>query len=267
MQTSTKIILSLLLILGFTSCEKVIELDLNSSDPKIVIIGELTDDAGPYSIKMTRSINYDQSNVFPDVTGATVRINDNNGTDELLTETSPGTYETSSLQGVPGRTYDLSIDDAGNLYTAKVQMPMPIPIDTTFLDLVTFFGQDFPTLNLVVQDPPNEENFYRVIYTLNRTGDWGESYYADIIEDGEEILISIIDTDISEIAQLGDTVSLRLESIDKSAYEYIRTQDALSQGGGGFGQTTPDNPTSNIEGGALGYFRVSSHVDSYIVIQ
>ena len=64
--------------------------------------------------------------------------------------------------------------------------------------------------------------------------------------------------------EIGDTVSLTLQSIDKAAYDYFYTLDLISGGGGG-GTITPTDPTSNWSNKALGVF-VATTVDGKSVI-
>ena len=50
------IIISLLSIMLFPGCQKVINVDLNEAAPKIVIEGLINDRRGPYSITITLSL-------------------------------------------------------------------------------------------------------------------------------------------------------------------------------------------------------------------
>jgi hypothetical protein len=73
----------------FCSCEKVIDIDLNKADSRIVIEGNITDQAGPYTVRISKTVNFDESNTFPAISGALVKISDNAGNSETLTETQP----------------------------------------------------------------------------------------------------------------------------------------------------------------------------------
>ena len=53
----------------FFSCQKVIQLELNTSSSQIVIQGNVYDQACPDTVKISKSVNFDQSNVYPAVTG------------------------------------------------------------------------------------------------------------------------------------------------------------------------------------------------------
>ena len=100
----------------FISCEKVVYIDLNTSDPHPVVEANITNQAGPYTVKLSRSVNYYDANIFPAITDATVTISDNSGNSEILKQTSDGIYQTSTTQGIPGRTYSLKILFNGKEY-------------------------------------------------------------------------------------------------------------------------------------------------------
>jgi len=78
----------LISIISF-SCQKVISVDLNSAAPNIVIEGNISDQDGAYEVKISKTVNFDQTNTFPPVTGAGVTIYDNFGNSEKLTEILP----------------------------------------------------------------------------------------------------------------------------------------------------------------------------------
>ena len=73
----------------FSSCEEVIELDLNTTEPQIVIEGFITDGEGTYSVLISKTVDFYDPNTFPPQTGAVVHITDDLGNTETLTETSP----------------------------------------------------------------------------------------------------------------------------------------------------------------------------------
>lgn len=52
----------------FASCEKEIDLDLNSSSPQIVIEGNISDAPGPYIVKLSKTVNYSELNNYLPVT-------------------------------------------------------------------------------------------------------------------------------------------------------------------------------------------------------
>ncbi len=153
--------------LGFYSCKKIVTLDLNNTPAQIVIQGEVTDTAGPYTVMINQSVNFYADNNFPAVSGASVKISDNQGVTDSLTETSPGVYNTHVLQGIPGNTYTLSVSVLNKNYTAVSTMPQPIPLDSVTFKTQTGFGRDQVSAIVNFQDPPGINNYYQFIEYIN----------------------------------------------------------------------------------------------------
>lgn len=248
------------------ACEMPIEIDLNSSDPKMVIVGSISDVSGGHTVKITRTVNFDESNEFPTVSGALVTIGDDAGNTETLTETSPGIYSITSLQGVPGRTYTLEVTVEGRTYKAISTMPMPVEIDSVTVGR----GQDIPIeASVTFRDPAGIENYYR----LTQIASGNIAPYGivddDRLQDGGIITISapVVTRSGNITPRPGDQVTVMLQSIDKNVYEYMRMLFELEQEGV-LGQTALSaNPTSNISNGALGYFNAYSRSVKTIVIE
>jgi hypothetical protein len=253
-------ITTILLIMVFSSCQKVINLDLNSASPQIVIEGNVYDQPGPYMVKISQTVNFDESNVYPPVTGATVEISDDAGNSEVLTESLSGTYITSALQGVAGRTYTLTVASKGKTYTATSTMPNPVNIDSIYLEKSMFGNEKLVSVNF--NDPANINNYYHLIEFLNNKRQTGFNVTDDNLNQGKTISYSFMSAGNNSKLGIGDTVTVWLESIDKGVYEYFRTA------GRDDGQSSsPSNPTSNISNGALGYFNACSVSTISIIVQ
>ena len=246
-------ILVILIVLSsfLSSCKKVIQLDLGTSSPHIVIQGDIYDHQGPYIVQISKSVNFYDSNTYPAVSGASVNISDNAGNSDHLKEASPGIYITSALQGVPGRTYTLLVKIDGQTYTASSTMPDPVEIASIYYQKSLFGNTIFPAISF--KDPANINNYYRLIYYINNNRQNDINVTDDKLNAGQIInyVIRPLDTDNKLIA--GDVVTIYLESTDKGVYEYFRT--AGREGGQ---SASPANPTSNISNGSLGYFNASS---------
>jgi hypothetical protein len=257
-----------LLIFGFlfVRCEKPINVDLNSSDPKIVIEGSISDVPGNYSVKVTRSVNFDESNEFPTVSGALVMLSDDTGNTEVLRETSAGVYSVTELHGIPGRTYTLEVTDDGTIYTAISKMPLPVKIDSIFIEKKT---SDPFEANARFQDPAGIENYYRLAQ-LSKTGRISNIIVDDDrLQDGRPITISTPVISNRSIFRLepGDSVTLVLQSIDKNVYEYLRMLEELRQEGVLSQSVLAANPVTNFSNGALGYFSANSRSIKTIVVR
>ncbi len=249
------------LTLLFSSCEKVIDLPLSSASPQIVIQGNIYDEAGPYTVTLSKSVPFDQSNVYPAVTGATVSINDDAGHSETLTETDSGTYVTSSLQGVAGRTYTLTVKAERKTYLASSTMPPAVGIDSMYVE--NLWGTNDKMLTVTFMDPANIKNYYHLVEFLN-----GEivkdGFYvgSDRLNEGKKVTYSMYSDKDEYKLDPGKKVTIWLECIDKGVYDYFRSADTNSNE-----SASPANPTSNISNGALGYFNACSMRSKTIIAQ
>ena len=269
-----KFILILISVVSFSSCQKVVNIDLNSSAPQIVIEGEVSDQPGPYTVVLTKTVNYDQSNTFPPVQGASVTINDDAGNSELLIEASPGVYKTINLQGVVGRTYTLNVVADNKDYQAVSKLNSPVNIDTLDAENASGFGgggggggNSGPKSKVVIAkftDPIGIVNYYRFMESINGITTTSINITSDNLRDGTLIEQRLRTNSDFKILPF-DSVSIQLRSIDFGVFEYFRTFNRT--GGGAFNSSTPANPSSNISNGALGYFSAYSVKSKSIVIQ
>ena len=239
------------LILTFVSCERVIQLDLKNSTPKIVIQGNIYDQPGPYIVKISNSVNFDASSNYPPVSGAKVVISDNFGQNEVLSETTAGSYLTSKLRGVPGRIYSLSVKTGDETYLSSATMPYAVAMDSIYFSKSLFSGEKLTTIRLL--DPPFTVNYYRFVYFINNVQQKVFYVLDDELFQGASIRYALLSRGSDIKLAKGDLVSVWLESIDHGVYEYFRTA------GSDEGESaSPANPVSNISNGALGYFNACS---------
>ncbi len=251
-------------VLILTSCEKVIDVDLNDSSPQIVIEGNITDQTGPYTVKLSRSVNFDELNDFPPISVATVQISDDAGNSEILPETSPGTYTTVSIQGTPGRTYTLDVTIDEQTYTAVSTMPLPVAIDTLTIEEQSIgFGDKTSYVEARYIDPEGIDNYYRFVQLINNVKQKEIIIDKDWLQDGNTIRTSIEPDEEDDIKlKQGDEVIVFMQNIDEGVYEYYRT---LDESGGEF-SASPTNPSSNFSGGVLGYFSAYAVTSKSIVV-
>lgn len=80
------------LLTGLLSCITPFQPDPVRVDPMLIVDGQITDQPGPYTIRLTRTSNYSIRSVNLLEPGATVVIADNLGNQETLKEQSPGAY-------------------------------------------------------------------------------------------------------------------------------------------------------------------------------
>ena len=62
------------LLICLAGCQKVIDVNLNSTSAKYVIVGKITDQPGDCQVSITRTKDFSEDNQFPGVSGATVTV-------------------------------------------------------------------------------------------------------------------------------------------------------------------------------------------------
>ncbi|HEY4208657.1 MAG TPA: DUF4249 domain-containing protein [Puia sp.] len=259
-----RLILPGVLAIGLYACQKTIHLNLNNAAPQIVIEGEVTDDtSGPYTVRVHRSVSFYSENSFPAVSGASVKISDNEGHVDSLMETTPGVYATQSLKGRPGNTYTLSVVSQDTLYTAVSTMPQPVKLDSISFNHEKIFGDNSIYAIPNFQDPPGVANYYQFVEYLNdQLLNKDIFVFDDRLSDGRYIMRTLRND--STYLQQSDWLEVKMYCIDKPVFNYF---DQLDQSGGRGGANTasPASPASNISNGALGYF--SAHTVRSIRLQ
>jgi uncharacterized protein DUF4249 len=237
------------------SCQKVVTLNLDTVPPQVVIQGEVTDQPGPYTVTIGRSVNFYADNVFPAVSGAVVQISDGQGITDSLTETSPGRYVTHVLAGRPGNTYTLSVTVGDTSYTAVSTMPSPVPLDSVTLEHTKgrFGRKDQITPQANYQDPAGVKNYYQYVLNIDGVQFTNDIFaFSDRLTDGK-YLTQDLRMDSSYLAP-GDQLRVDMYCIDANVYNYFN-QLSRSTGTGAFNTAAaPANPSTNISNGAYGVF-------------
>ena len=261
MRNSFYILGFLVASLSLFSCEKVIDIEFNESEALIVIEGELTDDStNPQTITISKTTDFQTTNDQLFVSGAVVLITDDAGNSGILSETSPGKYQTTTLVGIPGRTYSLTVTYDGKTYTSICKMPVRTTLDSLSIFKALSFGGVSRSVVPYFQDPNGKGNYYRARMYIN--GEFIESFvYDDEFLDGNYNAqgLQSFKKDIRKF----DTVGVQLMNVDEKVHFYFESLAANSSGPGG-GVASPANPKSNIKGGALGYF--SAHASQFQTI-
>ncbi len=134
---SGRFILFLFLILD--ACIEPFNIQLKDSQQVMVVEGVITDQPGPYTVKLFYSLSLEEElNKINWVQGAAVSIYDDQGTVESLHEVTPGIYQTTSIQGVIGRTYHVRITlTDGKEYESVPEALLPVgDLDSVYAEFV-----------------------------------------------------------------------------------------------------------------------------------
>jgi hypothetical protein len=256
--------------LAFASCQKVVDIEVNTSSSQLVIEGNITNLRDNQYIKISRSVAYTSTNVYPAVSGADVRVTDNQGGSWKFNESAPGLYSFGPLRGQSGRTYNLSVTVDGQTYKASSVMPALVKVDSLSLSQVTFGSTTRKLVAINFTDPRGVANQYRYILRIN--GKQSNRIYAedDRLTDGNIIKEELFpagndDDDDEEELKSGDKAEVEIQDIDKNNFNFWFTLRQQRRGGPG-GGTTPGNPPSNLSNNALGYFSAHTYQSLEITI-
>ncbi|MFP5041129.1 DUF4249 domain-containing protein [Parasediminibacterium sp. JCM 36343] len=234
-----------------SACKKVITVNLKDAAPQIVIEGNITNEARPYIVTIAKSVDFTQDNVYPPVTGATVTIKDDStGITDMLSELPNGVYSSNATKGDIGHTYHLTVIANGKTYTAASTMPAQVLLDSITFQTNAAFGNSVTNALPNFQDPSGVYNAYQFVQSIN--GKLSKQLYVfdDRLSDGRYISRQLFND--SAYIQKGDTIQLEMQCLDKPVYSYFKELAGLDPTNGQ--PTSPANPISNINNGALGYF-------------
>lgn len=241
------------IVLFFTGCEKVVDLKYKNNPSRIVIEGNISNVAGPYFVKITKSVRLTETGAYPVVDNATVTISDDAGNSETLAPQGNGTYKTATLNGVAGRTYTLTVQAEGQTYTAQSTIPQPVPFDSIKVEAIMSTGEMEYNLIPVYHDPAAKGNNYRFILSVNNKLINQHLIQNDDVKNGVVNTVRLeINNDDLELKS-GDQIDMTMQCIDPKVALYYRTLALMGDSGPG-GGTTPNNPPGNISNEALGVF-------------
>ena len=256
--------IGVLVIFTLSACEEIIKIDLQGTDPRIVIEGSISDSPGPYRVTLTKTTDYFDPSDYPAVTGATVVISDDLGSLDTLVETDQGVYETTTIMGDYSRTYTLDVTAEGKKYSASARLPERIDIDSIQLEYYpeTYYYEEAYWLHCHFTDPRDTANFYRVKVFKNDTLDKNIYGIDDKFIDGNPVDLFVWGDSFVP----GDTAILELVAMDAQVYDYFLTLANLRYSGGDGSYSTPANPNTNLSNDALGYFGAFAIARDTIII-
>ena len=244
-------------ILLFVSCyQDPIVIDLEGLDEKIVIEGFLTNDSEPITIRVSRPVPLDDTQLFDPVAAADVMLEESTGQAENLVETEPGVYETQTMTGTPTRSYELTVTVDGKTYMGTSTMPEAIPLDS--IQVIETDGRF--SLRCVFRDRPGVEDFHWIQIYEDGCPD-KDFLYHGTHSDGELIV-----RETEPRFRPGTRIDVEFMTMERQAFEYIMSIRVIADqfsdtDAGQFDPELPEfvpvmlhNPKSNLSNGAFGFF-------------
>ncbi len=276
----------LALTVGLGACEKVVQLDVPEADPIVVVESQISNETEKWLVNLTLTQPYfDQSGiVFVD--DAIVTIEDNNNSIDTLVYDADGNYLSKVEKAcVIGDVYTLKIEHGSKTYTSTEKC----------------FYQD--TIDLVESYYLPERNGFIPVgyYVFEKANEYepdGDFYLWNIYQNGNILTDSIgylIDSDefretgffnisidpddpLKDIDrgvfprpfpwnfEKGDSVTVEQMRISEDYYNFISEFSTQQQRSGTPFDPPPFNPTSNISGGAYGFFRVVNVSSKSVIV-
>lgn len=248
-----------------TSCEEVIDVDLNTAAPRLVIDASLkwkkgTDGSNQEIILSTTTGYFDQN--IPKVSGATIFVTNSDGVvfDFLENSEIPGSYICSDFLPTINESYTLTVIHDDMTYTATETLkPVPLIDKIEQKDDGGFIGENIE-IKFFYTDDAATDDYYLFRTKLSRYSIPQYSVSGDEFYQGNQIFGIYSNEDIAS----GDKLDITLSGISESYFNYM--QVLLSIGGSAGGSPFQSPPatvrgniinTTQIENYALGYFTIS----------
>ena len=235
-----------LLIIG-ASCTKIIDVDLNDTDPKIVVDGYVKYNPlnnGQFaSVKLSKTANYFDSSIPQEISDATLSVVNGDGKEIPLSYSAGYGFSANINEADSSDTWTLK----GIIENSDVKAVSTIP-NFIKIDSINAFQLPFGppkkgyTPVCFFTDIAGESNYYRLKISINNI-EYNDLFYSgDDGQDGEQIAYPFFRVD----ALKGDEMKIELLCIDEFSYEYFKIFGE-NMGGDGF-SAAPGNPYTNIEG-------------------
>ncbi len=259
-------LLSLGLTALFSSCQKVIDIDLKKAEQRYIIDALITDEEGYNFVTISRSKPFDEDNSFERIYDATVWIKDlqDNISYPMTIGAFTTRYTNAALAARTGSSYELYVAIGGDTLTAMCTVPeTKVALDSIKIELSEFsmfLGRDIYVGVPVYKDPPGRGNYYLLKSYLNGQNTLPASYDSDEFIDGQvnksPVFFRNIDREdsVAEFSN-GDTLTVELFSISKPVYEFYFTLGQNSSAA----LSNPANPRSNVFGkNVIGVFNAAT---------
>ena len=257
-------ILLILTSIFFTSCEDVVNVDLDTAAPRLVVDASINWEKGTdgslQTITLTTTTGYYEETV-PPASNATVFVENSKGNVFTFKEMpNSGKYNCNNFLPEIGETYILTVIYKDETYTAtETLFATPNITRTVQNNNGGFLGEDVE-VRFFYDDDGSADNFYMNRFDAPVIPYPDYDLNDDEFFQGNEMFGIFSDEDLIP----GDVVHIRLFGISERYYNYMSILVTLAEGGSGGGpfQTPPSTVRGNLinqsneDNYALGYFRL-----------
>jgi hypothetical protein len=275
MKTFERIINILLLALaGFIfSCdgfhEKIVSLDaaVENVDRVVVINGKIEEGQAVWvQISYTEDIDASLATPINYEENASVDLRAGNGSQEQLIYFGEGQYSGSNIIGTVNEIYTMTIEIAGQTYTAtSTMLPPPGYRDAWVVSNEKTGGYTGYSEEWRVLDAPETRDRYLFEWWTNGWHNVVRDWAIDdnrVVNAGGSLRLFNVTTDPG----LNEYVVFRAAKIDKVTYDYYNMYEKIVRGIVNVDSQTPYNPASNFGEGTIGNFRAVAYSSIAVLI-
>ncbi|ADR21833.1 hypothetical protein MATR_05340 [Marivirga tractuosa] len=284
MKANKNKILSLFLaVLLSWSCQEIIDLELDQSEPKLVIEGNLTNERVIQKIKISESLNYYDTSELAPYTEAVVRLMDvdYNSLFYFTYSSEDSVYQSNSPFGLAvGQEYIIQIEAKEELLEVKGHVLENATLDSLYYlsaEELEALGQ--PVFGdgyfMFVNGKLNNEGieYFKLEVTVNDTLRNSRNDFSNSVLTSEFFGSEFQALPVPGSFEEDDSVVLELYTLNEDVYQYYVEFINLLFNDGGVFSPPPVNPDSNIknltnpENEPLGFIQFSSIQRRSLVIK
>ena len=254
----------IILIIIFHSCEKVIDIETEFDDKRLVIDANISKHRdsidGIASVKLSETIPYfsDQESI---VKNALVKIKTNQIVYNLVYNNDKKEYS-SIIENINKEEFVLSIIRNENTYKSSEKLIVTPKIKSVIFGDRKSLNKNEVELKVTFTDPPEKGNYYLWKFGPKKSGKYDYLPALDKYINGNEFTFSFF-IDKTEYLQNSDFINIEINGISENYYNYLNilTSQAGAQNGRPFSTSSSiiKGNISNLvseEKFPLGYFRV-----------
>lgn len=268
-----KLIYLFIIFISFYNCEDVIDVDLNETEPRLVIEASINwyknTTGNEQSIKLSLSAPFFDDET-PPANGAIIQITDtNSNTFNFIEDANTGIYLNNNFIPIIDQEYTLTINYDNEIYTAKERLISVEPIDYIEQNNDGGFLGDEIEVKVYFTDPIDIDNYYFFEYYTD-AADISLDVLDDKFIDGNQIFGFYSEEDL----ETGNELTIRHYGVSEQYYEFmfILLQQGSDEGGGPF-ETQPATVRGNCinltneNNYPFGYFRLSEVEEQIYIIE
>lgn len=274
--------------LFLTSCLKKIELELETSETRLVAEGNFTTEYKFQTVKLTKTSGYFSNTAAPVISGATVIIESNDSSFNFTENPiGSGIYQSDiKVKASVGQTYKLKISNVNLSGTSQSYEALSGVKNYYNIDSISYikyknnsdvesYVYGFDTTKTVCKitlwgnEPNTLEDFYQWDIYVNgvlKTDNMNRIIIRDdkIINGNNFKLADVFMVN----ADIGDTITVASQSIGKDYFNFVNLfkSSAGSSNGGAF-TPPPANVPTNLSNGGLGFFRATATSFKSIIVK